>query len=180
VAYAALKGGVRLLILNDKEERLPDGGLLPLPVIRPDLKGIGIMMVVNKAVFLHQAFYNDGTKEKRYDDAADLVYNSDGNLHAYAARKGEKCFLVVNGKEGPAFDMVINPMFSSDGRFVVYRARKDGKRFVVAGDTNGKTVNQFPAYEQVFNTMFTADGKSVAYGVKDGNKLMWKVEKLEE
>ena len=180
VAYTALKGGVRLLILNDKEERLPDGGLLPLPVIRPDLKGIGIMMAEDKAVFLHQAFYNDGTKEKRYDDAADLVYNSDGSLHAYSARKGMKCFAVVNGKEGPAFDMVISPVFSPDGRYVVYRARKDGKRFVVVADTGGKTVSQSPSYEQVFNTLFTSDGKSVAYGVKDGNKLIWKVEKLDK
>jgi hypothetical protein len=30
----------------------------------------------------------------------------------------------------------------------------------------------------VFTTGFTDDGKSVAYGVKEGNKLVWKVEKL--
>jgi len=30
----------------------------------------------------------------------------------------------------------------------------------------------------VFETTFTEDGKSVAYGVKDGNQLSWKVEKL--
>jgi len=27
---------------------------------------------------------------------------------------------------------------------------------------------------------FTSDGRSVAYGVKDGRKLLWKVEKLEK
>jgi len=74
--------------------------------------------------------------------------------------------------------MVVSPIFSPDEKFLVYRARKDGKRFVVVADTRGKTITQQPSYEQVFQPVFTADGKSVAYGVKDGNKLIWKVEKL--
>ncbi len=47
-------------------------------------------------------------------------------------------------------------------------------------DANGKTITQHPSYEQVFQPVFTADGKSVAYGVKNGNKLIWKVENLED
>jgi hypothetical protein len=47
---------------------------------------------------------------------------------------------------------------------------------VVADTTTGKTIKQHPAYEQVFQPVFTADGKSVVYGVKDGNKLIRKVE----
>lgn len=50
---------------------------------------------------------------------------------------------------------------------------------MIVADENGKTISQHPSYEQVFQPVFTADGKSVAYGVKDGNKLIWKVEKLE-
>ena len=69
-------------------------------------------------------------------------------------------------------------MFSPDGKFIVYRARKAGKRFVVVADTNGKTIRRHPSYEQVFQPVFTDDGKSVAYGVKDGNELWWKVEKM--
>jgi Tol biopolymer transport system component len=85
----------------------------------------------------------------------------------------------VNGKEGPAFERVVTPVFSPDDKRLVYRARKDGKRFVVVADTGGKTIKQHPAYEQVFQTVFTADGKSIAYGVKDGKKLIWKVEKID-
>ncbi len=48
----------------------------------------------------------------------------------------------------------------------------------MVADANGKTISQHPAYEQVFPVTFTSDGKSVAYGVKDGQKLIWKVEKL--
>ena len=104
------------------------------------------------------------------------MYSGDSGLHAYAARKGNNWFVVVNGKEGPAFDRVVTPMFSPDGSRLVYRARQDGKRFVVVADANGKVIRQHPAYEQVFPVAFTADGNSVAYGVKDGRKLIWKVD----
>jgi len=60
----------------------------------------------------------------------------------------------------------------------VYRARQDNKRFVVVADTNGTILKRHQGYDQVFETVFTADGKSVAYGVKDGNQIVWKVEKL--
>ncbi len=85
---------------------------------------------------------------------------------------------MANGKEGPVFDRVVTPLFSPDGTLLVCCARKDGRRFVVVADAGGKTVRRHQAYEQVFPVTFTSDGKSVAYGVKDGNKLIWKVEKM--
>ncbi len=64
-------------------------------------------------------------------------------------------------------------------REVSYLSCAEGQqRFVVVADANGKVIRQHPSYEQVFPVVFTADGKSVAHGVKDGNKLIWKVEKL--
>lgn len=178
VSYFADKSGARFIIFNGKEERLPDGDVTALPVVRPDNKGVGVIMDSKEGAFLHQAFFYDGGKEKHYEEAADLVYSKDGSLHAYTARKGNNWFVVVKGKEGPAFDRVITPVFSPDGKFLVYRARKDGKRFVVVADTNGRVISQHPGYERVFQPVFTTDGKSIAYGVKDGNKLIWKVEKL--
>jgi len=178
VAYIAERGGKRFLALNGKEERLPDGAPAGPPVVRPDNNGVGVILNSAAGFVLHQAFFNDGSKNKASDEAADLVYSSDSSLYAYVARKGDAWFVVVNGKEGPAFDRVVTPMFSPDGSRLVYRARQDGKRFVVVADANGKVIRQHPAYEQVFPVAFTADGKSVAYGVKDGNKLIWKVEKL--
>jgi Tol biopolymer transport system component len=86
--------------------------------------------------------------------------------------------IVVDGKEGPFFERVVTPHFSPDGKFLVYRARQDNKRFVVVADPSGKIIKRLPSYERVFDTTFTEDGASVAYGVKDGNQIMWKVEKL--
>ena len=178
VCYCALKGRTRLIVLDNREELLPKGVLPQLPVVRPDKKGVGILLTSQNRFFLHQSFFNSTEKGKKYDEAADLVYSKDGHHYVYAARKGEKWFVVVNGKEGPAFDRVVLPVFSPDGKRLVYRARKDGKRFLIVANAAGKTIKQHPAYEQVFQPVFTADGKSVAYGVKDGRKLIWKVEKL--
>ncbi|MDP2156117.1 MAG: hypothetical protein Q8K68_00210, partial [Nitrospirota bacterium] len=179
VAYLGVRGEKRFLVVNDREDPLPDGNMPWSPVIRPDRKGAGLLISSTKGFFLYQAFSQGAAAETIYEEAADLTYSNDGNGYAFAARKGDAWLVVVSGKEGPAFDRVVSPVFSPEGKSLVYRARKDGKRFMVIADANGKVIRQHPAYEQVFQPVFTADGKSVAYGVKDGNKLIWKVEKLE-
>lgn len=184
VSYVAQKGGTRILVLNGKEKTYPAGDPVGPIVFRPDNKGVGFLMSSKNRCYLHQAFYNDGTEEKQYDEIGELVYSKDGSKYAFLARKetkgrvGRSIFVVVNGKEGPKFDKITKPVFSHDGKRLVYRARQDGKRFIVLSDANGKVIRQHPDYELVFQPVFTADGKSVAYGVKDGNRLIWKVEKL--
>lgn len=176
VSYVAVKGGTRLLVLDDRAEQLPQGDLRELPVIRPDKKGVGVLLASQKGFFLHQSFVNSSKKEKMYDAAAYLAYSEDGRLYVYAARKAKNYFIVVNGKEGPSFDMVVSPLVSPDGKRLVYRARKDGKRFLIVADAAGNTIKLSPGYEQVFQPVFTVDGKSVVYGVKDGNKFLSRVE----
>jgi WD40 repeat protein len=179
VTYVAERDGKRYLVLNDKEDSLPDGILRDPPVIRPDLKEAGIIIDREEGgAYLHHAFINPARKQNTYQEAASLIYNKQTNQHAYIAKQGKKVFMVVDDKEGPAFDMVVTPMFSPDGSRLIYRARKNGKRFVVVADSSGTVLRQHPEYEQVFETVFTGDGKSVAYGVKDGRKLVWKVEGL--
>jgi WD40 repeat protein len=177
VAYTAERGGKRFMVLNNREEILPDGSLAELPVVRPDLKGVGAIFDSGGKFYLRQFFVGGGS-ERGYEEAAFLTYSRDGSRHAFAARSGKEWFVVADGKEGPAFDRAVTPKFSPDGKYLVYRARRDGKRFVVVADAAGKIFREHPPYDQVYDVRFTADGKSVAYGVKDGQKLIWKVEKL--
>jgi len=179
VAYVGARDGKRYLVLNEKEQLLPDADLPNPPAIRHDGKSAGIILATSEGYFLYEAFAGEGFLKKKYQKAGQLVYSKEGSRYAFLARRGNLVFTVVDGKEGPSFDMIVMPMFSPDGNFLVYRARKNGKRFVVVADPkSGKTIRRHPAYEQVFEPAFTTDGKSVAYGVKDGNKLIWKVEKL--
>ncbi|UCG78622.1 MAG: PD40 domain-containing protein [Nitrospirota bacterium] len=178
LAYVGEQLGSRFLFFEGREESIPDGELMGPPVIRSDNKGVGIIMSVNERWFLHEGFIKNGTTRKSYDEIEGLVYRHDGKAHAYAARKGDKWFIVVNGNEGPPFDRVVGPQFSFDNKKIVYRVRQGGERFVVVADAKGKTIKRHESFEMVFPPVFTADGKSVAYGVKDGNELIWKVEEL--
>lgn len=182
LAYIGVKDGKSYLVLDGKRELLPEGEY-PWPfVIRPDNKGVGIFIVHMKgrmtSAYLHHAFTPDGKQNKTYKEGAHLTYSKDNKHYAYVAIQNEQFTIVVDGKEGPFFERAIKPHFSPDGKYLVYRARQDNKRFVVVADLNGKIVKQLPSYERVFDTTFTPDGASVAYGVKDGNQIMWKVEKL--
>ena len=179
VAYVAKKGAGFILVLDGKEEAIPEGEYPWPPAIRPDGKGVGLIIVGSKGAFMHQAFIDDGIRAPaKYKECADLTYSRDSKSHAYVAIRNERFLIVTNGKEGPMFDRVISPQFSPDGKFLVYRARQAGRRFVVVADVTGKIIKELPRYERVFEPVFTEDGKSMAYGVKDGNQLWWKVEKL--
>jgi len=179
LAYIAQKGTVNYLVYDGKEVAIPSGEYPWPPVIRPDYKGVGLIIVGKKGATMHQAFIDDGIRTpQKYKECADLTYSRDGKNHAYVAIRDERFLIITNGVEGPMFDRVISPQFSPDGKFLIYRARQDGKRFVVVADATGKIIRQHPGYERVFDTTFTEDSKSVAYGVKDGNQLWWKVEKL--
>jgi WD40 repeat protein len=177
LAYFGERQGRLYGVFNGQEELLAVG-VVGTTVINQAGKSVGVLLQANDGSHLYEMFGNKGRKGNVYDETEWLVYGSDGTASAFTGRKGKNWFVVTNGVEGPAFDRVVSPKFSPDGRFLVYRARKDGKRFVVVADAAGKVLRQHSAYEQVFDVQFTGDGKSVAYGVKDGQKLMWRVEPL--
>lgn len=177
MAYLAWRDGRRFMVLGDKEEPFPGGDMVGLPAIRPDGAAVAALITEDGGVSLREFFVGDRQAGAAYEEAEGLVFGGNGLL-AHAARKGERWFVVVDGKEGPPFDRVVSPAFSPDGRHLVYRARQDGRRFVVVADATGRTVRRHQAYDQVFPVRFTSDGKSTAYGVKDGRQLAWKVEPL--
>jgi hypothetical protein len=176
-SYLGDRSGRHMLVMGDREVPAPSEPFVGYPITRPDRRGVGALVWAGTGVTLREFFVDGSGREGVYQEAEGLVYAAGGG-HAYAARRDDRWFVVVNGKEGPSFDRVVSPVFSADGKWLAYRARQDGKRFVVVADAGGKTIRQHPSYDQVFPVRFTADGKSVAYGVKDGRRLAWKVEPL--
>jgi hypothetical protein len=177
VAYLAERGGARLVVLDEAEAPLPEGGVARGPlVVRGGSRGVGALVAMGGSVRLHELFTRErGAPKTSYEDAAHLTYDPSGRSHAFAASRGGRWLLVVNGNEGPSFDRVVTPRFSPDGKRVVYRARQDGRRFVVTADLRGRTTRRHPGFEQVFPLSFTADGRSVAYGAKDAGSVTWQV-----
>jgi hypothetical protein len=178
MAFVALSQGVKYVVYNGREEILQNSLKPRQLLINNAGKFVGALIYDNKSCYLYQMFSNRGKQGNLYDEVENLVYGKYDSSSAFAARKGERWFIVTNGVEGPGFDRVVSPKFSPSGKYLVYRARKEGKRFVVVADASGRILRQLPQYDQIFDVQFTDDGKSIAYGVKDGKQLAWKVERL--
>jgi hypothetical protein len=65
-----------------------------------------------------------------------LAFSDDGKRLAYVARRGEKWFVVVDGKEGPAHDAILNGeiVFSADGKRFAYFGIRNDRCFAVVDD----------------------------------------------
>jgi hypothetical protein len=179
--YVAERGGQWRMVVGEVEGLITPGEFVVFgPVPRPD------GAVVSAAVASRSTgqvtvrrFGREGWQVgPAYQEAEGLAWDADGHLLAYAARKGDRWMVVVDGKEGPPLDRVVSPAFAPGGRWVVYRARQDGQRFVVLAGRDGATVRQYPPHEQVFQVHFTAGGAGLAYGTKDGRRLAWTEEGL--
>jgi hypothetical protein len=177
VLYAARLADRLHFVLDDRAEPLPAPEILETPVLNPARGIVGVVLAAGRP-FFHLVFDREAPKAKEYDGVNDVVFSSDGSRYAHVAGVEGRSLVVVNGAEGPLFDRVVGPRFSPDGAFLVYRARQDGKRFVVVADAGGKVLSRHPEYEQILPVAFTPDGASVAYAVKEGPRLLWKVEKL--
>jgi len=68
------------------------------------------------------------TEEKRYGSILkhSITFSPDGKRIAYAARDGDKWFVVVDGKEGNRYDDILKytPVFSPDSKRVAYAAKE--------------------------------------------------------
>lgn len=176
--YFVQRQGKTYGVFNGQEELLPEGVKPGTTVVNQAGKSVGVLMAANNKTYLYEMFRNGGKIGKEYDEAEWLGYSSDGSVSLFAARNGKRWSVVVNGKNGPAFDRVVSPKLSPDGKKIVYRVRDKGERYVVVADLEGNVLREHPHYNGVWDVSFAPDGSFVAYGVKKGNELWWKVEKL--
>ncbi len=180
VAFIGSRKGHRYLIVNSRETQLPDAlGAESRPVVQPDGQGGGIVLATKERHNRTYVFYRtDGKKEKIYGKVLEPVYCRSSGALAYVAQVNDRYSLVLNGKEGPAFDMIVTPMCSPDGRTIAYRGRNGAKRQVVVADIATNQHQPHQEYEMIFPALFAGDGTSISYGVKEGDNFVWKVDKL--
>jgi hypothetical protein len=110
----------------------------------------------------------DGEPGALYDKVHQPHLSPDGSRVAYAARSGEREFVVVDGAEGPPYDEidfshVQYVQFWGPGQSIVYAARRGAKRHVVSDGEEG------PAYDSVrFPWLPHARNRWAYVGERDG------------
>jgi Tol biopolymer transport system component len=175
LAYLARTEGKTSLVRDGIEKPIERHGTVFEMAVSNDGRTLYSTMADGKVV----AFVDGKKTGEEYNGIYAPRFSPDGSNYVFAADKGDRSVVIINGQETPSFDKTVIPKFSPDGSKIVYRARNKGERFVVVADLQGKTVREHPHYEAVWDVSFSPDGKLVGYGVKIGNELWWKVEKLE-
>jgi hypothetical protein len=173
---AASRDGALWLALDGRAERLPAPSILERPVVNPVRGSLGVILSGDQA-FFHVLFDPAAPASRAYAAVSGAVVSPDGSRYAYAAEADGRRFVVVNGVEAEPFDDVAGLRFSPDSSRLVYRARQGLQRFVVVAEAGGRTLRRLPPHDRVLDPAFTADGAAVAYAVRDGPRLLWKVER---
>ena len=97
-----------------------------------------------------------------------LFLAADKKSMAYVAGDGNENFVVLDGKEGLAFDQVADLRFSPTGSVLAYRARRGLEHFVLV---DGKSMGPYGEVE-ASSLVFSPDGKSVAWAGFRGRRPM--------
>ena len=105
-------------------------------------------------------------RQQQYDDVgAPVAFSPDSKHIAYIAGKGDSKFVVLDGVEGTAYELIQDLTYSPDGSRLAYRASRDKKIMLVVVDgTEGAR------YDSVDWLTFSPDGKRFAYIAKRGDK----------
>jgi hypothetical protein len=102
--------------------------------------------------------FHGGKTGEPYRSVGDLAVSPDGRRCAYAAQRGDRWHLVLDGAEQEGWDEVRGPSFSPDGAHVAYQARRGGRwRLVVDGKARQATPGGLVAHA------FGADGSRIAF-----------------
>lgn len=123
--------------------------------------------------------YVDGKPGKPYDSVTKGTgqFSPDGKHFAYVARLGSVDRVVLDGVEGPAFNMILGLVFSPDSAHVAYLASrgKEGPRVVLDGHEGRiyqnmlKPVKFFPDSSRLLYAAQRAAGSwTIVDGIEEG------------
>ena len=101
--------------------------------------------------------------------AGGMVFSADSKRLAHGGRRGDKFFLVVDGKKGTDYDALGHFGFSPDGRHIAFMARKGDKLAVVVDGqerANYSAVPSGPAFRSDGVLEFLVADKSSLYRIE--------------
>ena len=106
--------------------------------------------------------FANGTNGPEWDRVDAFTFSLDGKRWAYAAQRGDKWVVVVDGEAGLKYDGIAAPLvFSLDSKRLAYAAMNGNDWFAVV-DGKSENVEGRP--------IFSLDCRHVAYVAKRGDK----------
>ena len=146
------------------------------PVFSPNGRHLAYLVATKDAELdkEQQFVVLDGKEGKKYDGVKKPIFSKDSKHIAYSVMKGPKRMVVVDGKEGPEFEMLpaidIFTFGPNDSR-IAYIVLKGDKGAVVVDQQEG------PEYDAIIlhSLVLSPDGESYAYVASKGDKwfVVW-------
>ena len=137
-------------------------------IVSPDCNRFAYAMCSSPKTFKPERMIVDGEKGKKYDDVSGYRFSPDSKTLVQRAIQNGKTFLVINGEEGPRYDVVamgdLTTPFSPDSKRLAYAARNASKWIIVL---DGKEIGP---YRFVDSLVFSPDSKHFAYCVAEEQK----------
>jgi hypothetical protein len=150
-----------LIVINDQEqpksfERIESNSL----VFSPDSKRFAFIAASKDVAPDKLFFVVDGQASPGYESVrvGSFIFSPDSKRHSYQVVDQNRPIVVIDGREGRAYDEVAAAQFSPDSEKLVYVARRGNQFYVVTNNNEGM------GYDGVSpNVVFSPDGKRMAY-----------------
>ncbi len=168
IAYSVIKGDYRMVVVDGNEgPQFEMDPSIETLIFGPNGSRIAYVVLKDEKEVLVVDHQQEGPG---YDAIGlnSVVFSPDGESFAYVASRGDKWFVVWNGKEEPEYDGIAygSPVFSPDGETLLYAATKDYKWVLVL---NGQPIEyDFGAVGDTF--LFSPDGSHFVYAALKDDK----------
>jgi len=107
-----------VLTLNEAQKNFDELSFLMSP------SGQSIAYIFNNDKFNKKVVSLNGQSGASYDDITFMKFSPSGQRFAYGAKVNGKAIVVLDGREGKAYDWILEPyFFSPDNQYFIYKAR---------------------------------------------------------
>ncbi len=137
VAYVAAQGGKQVVVVDGQEGEPYDRISCP-PIFSPDSRRVAYAAQVGPDTPMNreQFLVVDGKAGEPFDAIGTYRFSPDSTRVAYTGRVGTKWLVVTDGREGKAYDRILDgPVFSPDSKRVAYGAQMREKWFAVVDES---------------------------------------------
>jgi len=148
------------LTLNEAQKNFDELNFLISP------SGESIAYVFNDERFNKKAVSLNGQSGASYDDITFMKFGPSGQRFAYGAKVSGKAIVVLDGREGKAYDWIFEPhFFSSDNQYFIYKARDSRGDILVFNEQESQP------YDRIYGVTVNNSKTKLTFYARRGDKI---------